>query len=107
MRDLLLPVVILLVLGPVPAGVAQQENVLDVGTRSQLLLDPALVYESAGVTFTPHPARKLPANPLLQADQPWEGWYASAFAGTVLFDDKEQGFKMWYTCPGDAAYFGE
>lgn len=72
-----------------------------------MLLDLALVYDSAGVAFTLHPARKHSANPLFKADQPWEGWYASAFAGTVLFDDQEHLFKRWYTCPRDAGYFSE
>src|SRR5690242_4451738 len=84
---------------------AQQVSILDAGNRSQLFADPDLVYESSGVSFTPHPARKHPAGRLLVADQPWEGWYVSAFAGTVLFDDDERQFKMWYTCPGDRAYF--
>ena len=88
-----------------PALHAQQQNVLDVGTQSQLLLDPALVHESERITFTPHPARKHPANPLLKADQPWEGWYASVFAGTVLYDAQQRVFQMWYTSPGDANYF--
>lgn len=88
-----------------PATRAQQENVLDVGSRSQLLLDPALVYEAERIAFTPHAARKHPANPLLRADQPWEGWYASTFGGTVLFDAQERRFQMWYTCPGDGAFF--
>lgn len=105
MRKLLAFVVLVLLLGPMPATSAQQENILDVGNRSQLLLDPSLVYESVGIAFTPHPAHKHPANPLVRADQPWEGWYASVFAGTVLYDGPERRFKMWYTCPGAAAYF--
>ena len=84
---------------------AQQENVLDVGTRSQLLLDPSLVYEAERVAFTPHPASKHRDNPLMMVDQPWEGSYVSAFAGTVLYDAHDRMFKMWYTGPGAAAYF--
>lgn len=90
---------------PLSESFAQQENFLDVGTRSQLMLDPAIVYESHGVAFTPHPATKHPTNPLLKPDHPSEGWYASIFAGTVLFDGSARQFKMWYTAPGDAAYF--
>ncbi len=105
MRTSLFAIGLVLLLPSPPDIRAQQENILDVGTRSQLLLDPDLVYESDGIAFTPHPARKHPANPLLKADQPWEGTYVSAFAGTVLYDKHEQLFKMWYTGPGDAAYF--
>jgi hypothetical protein len=38
--------VLLLFLAAPSAALAQQENVLDVGSRSQLLFDPAMVYES-------------------------------------------------------------
>jgi len=84
---------------------AQQMSLLDVGDRSQLLADPNLVFDSEGVAFTPHPARKHPDNPLVRADQPWEGWYVTAFASTVLFDEEEQRFKMWYACAGGSDYF--
>jgi len=84
---------------------AQQINVLEARSDSQLLLDHDIVHESHGVAFTLHPAEKHPGEPLVRADQPWEGWYASIFAGTVLFDEQEKVFKMWYTCPGDRAYF--
>ena len=90
-----------------PVAFAQQENVLEAGTRSQLFADPDLVYEAKGVSFTLHSAQKHAAGPLIKADQPWEGWYVSAFAGTVLFDEQEKLFKMWYTCPLDPAYFDE
>ena len=93
--------------GWLSAAYAQQQNVLDVGDRSQLLADPDLIYDSARISFTLHPAQKHPGGPLIKADQPWEGWYVSAFAGTVLFDEQENLFKMWYTCPGDPAYFDE
>lgn len=84
---------------------AQQENVLDVGTRSQLFADPNLVHESSRVAFTAHTGRKHQANPFFKADQPWEGWYASIFGGTVLFDEQEKRFKMWYTGPGGRDFF--
>ncbi|MGE0607168.1 MAG: hypothetical protein AB7O62_08760 [Pirellulales bacterium] len=84
---------------------AQQQNILDVGTASQLLLDPSLVYESHGVAFTPHPAKKHGGNPLVKADRTWEGWYVSAFAGTVLRDAESGQFKMWYSCPSDEVFF--
>ena len=91
-------------LAPAPAG-AQQENVLEAGTRSQLFIDQHLVQEAERIIFTPHPARKHPGNPIVRADRPWEGWYVTAFGGTVLFDDEERRFKMWYRCPGNREYF--
>jgi hypothetical protein len=68
----------------------------DVGTNSQLFIDQFLVREAPGVAFTLHPARKHPGNPVMTADQPWEGWQLSLY-GSVLFDAQEKRFKMWYT----------
>lgn len=98
-------VAVLWLLAVASAVRSQQINLLDAGSRSQLLADPSLVYESKGVVFTPHAARKHPANPLLKPDRPWEGWYVSIFAGTVLYDDKARQFRMWYTCPGHPDHF--
>ena len=96
----------LVALGVVPAvGFGQQENLLNVGSRSQLLLDPALVYESQNVAFTPHPAVKHPQNPVLKAEQPWEGWSATAFNSSVQYDPTEKRFTMWYTGSGNLDYF--
>src|SRR5688572_9198428 len=103
-KSLLLPPLLTVLLFSAPTA-AQQQNVLDVGTRSQLFIDQQAVYEARGVSFTPHPARKHPGNPLMTADQPWEGWYISAFAGTVLFDEKAKRFQMWYYAPGSSEYF--
>ncbi len=84
---------------------AQQQNVLDVGNRSQLFIDSQAVYEARGITFTPHAARKHPNNPLVVADQPWEGWYVTVFSSTVLFDEAAKRFKMWYRVPGNPEFF--
>src|SRR5215831_539030 len=67
----------------------------DVGTAAQLFIDRTLVHDANGVTFTLHPARKHPANPLLKADQPWEGWRL-VIDGGVLYDEDEKIFKLWY-----------
>src|SRR6266513_1712224 len=83
---------------------AQQQNVLEIGTRSQLFVDSQAVFEARGITFTPHAARKHPNNPLVIADQPWEGWSVTAFAGTVLFDEATNRFKMWYHAPGNPEF---
>lgn len=91
---------ILAALATHPAA-GQQEIVVDVGTRSQLLVDQHIVRESSRIAFTPHPARKHPGNPVVKADRPWEGWYVTAFCGTVLFDEEERRFKMWYGIAGD------
>lgn len=84
-------------------GVHAEPSLYDVGNRSQLFIDQFLVREAAGVSFTLHPARKHPANPLIKADQPCEGWGLQLY-GSVLFDTDEKRFKMWYTCT-PSAYF--
>src|SRR6476661_10378465 len=85
------------------ANAAAAGGPFDVGSRSQLFVDQVLVRSTANVAFTLHPAKKHPKNPLVVADRPWEGWRVSLF-GTVLYDEEERLFKMWYI--GDlTAYF--
>jgi hypothetical protein len=68
---------------------------VEVGTSAQLFVDRVLVREARSVCFTLHPAEKHPANPLLKADRPWEGWRVTLY-GSVIFDHEERLFKMWY-----------
>ncbi len=67
----------------------------DVGSKCQLFVDQVLVRETQNACFTLHPAEKHPENPLLKATLPWEGWRLELY-GTVLFDEEEKLFKMWY-----------
>lgn len=67
----------------------------DVGSRLQLFVDKVLVDAADNVAFTLHPARPHPENPILKADQPWEGWRVEIY-GNVIYDEQEQLFKMWY-----------
>lgn len=71
------------------------ESPFDVGSRSQLFVDTVLVDATDGVAFTLHPARTHPENPILKADQPWEGWRVEIY-GNVIYDEQEKLFKMWY-----------
>ena len=84
---------------PAPAGGTTvplvQGGVYQAGSEAQLFVDQMLVRSTDKVSFTLHPARKHPANPLVKADQPWEGW-ALQFYGNVIFDEDDQLFKMWY-----------
>ena len=68
---------------------------LDIGNRAQLFIDQQVVYSTGRIVFTQHAARKHPLNPLVKADQPWEGWRINVY-GSVLFDEEEKIFKMWY-----------
>ncbi|HEY1786297.1 MAG TPA: hypothetical protein VGG30_12135, partial [Pirellulales bacterium] len=85
---------------PAPPSIAKVEplsvgGVYQAGSVAQLFIDQIVVRQADNVAFTLHPARKHPANPLLVADQPWEGWRIESY-GNVLFDREEQLFKMWY-----------
>jgi hypothetical protein len=77
------------------AGPARAAGPFDVGDRAQLFIDQVLVRSADGIAFTLHPAQKHPRNPLVKADQPWEGWRLEIY-GSVLYDEDEGLFKMWY-----------
>ena len=72
-----------------------QVSPFDVGNRAQLFVDRVLVRDTERVWFTQHQGQKHPENPLIKADQPWEGWRVQIF-GSVLYDEQEKLFKMWY-----------
>ena len=74
---------------------AAADEPLNIGSRAQLAADKTWIHTAEGVEFSLHPAEKHPANPVLKADQPWEGWRVSIY-GTVLYDETEELFKMWY-----------
>ncbi len=67
----------------------------NVADRSQLFVDQLLVRETRNVSFTLHPAKRHPENPIMRADQPWEGWRLELY-GNVIYDEQERIFKMWY-----------
>jgi len=82
-------------MSPCSPAPAQGASPFDVGTRAQLFVDQVLVRSTQNVCFTLHPAQKHPNNPLVVADKPWEGWRLEIY-GSVLYDQEEQLFKMWY-----------
>ncbi|HEY5314627.1 MAG TPA: hypothetical protein VIK18_18990, partial [Pirellulales bacterium] len=88
---------LLLALAGLPGNVlaADRSGAFDVGDRTQLFIDQVLVRSAERISFSLHPGTKHPANPLLRADKPWEGWRLSIY-GSVLYDPDEQLFKMWY-----------
>jgi len=87
-------------LAPSDAVPAQTESYIspspfDVGNRSQLFIDRTIIRAGERVGFTQHMAVKHPLNPVVKADQPWEGWRLEIY-GNVLYDNEEKRFKMWY-----------
>lgn len=82
-------------------GIARLPHLFDrtgafvVADRSQPFVDRTMVRSTEHVSFTLHPARRHPANPVVRADRPWEGWRLEIY-GTVLYDAEDRCFKMWY-----------
>src|SRR5947199_492907 len=67
-------------------------EMVDVGSRKQVLWDDALIEKREGVRFEMHPAVRT-GEVLLTADKPWEAWMSGIY-GTVLRDGGK--FRMWY-----------
>ncbi|MCA9192328.1 MAG: hypothetical protein KDB03_11215 [Planctomycetales bacterium] len=67
------------------------------GPWRRLLLDAAVVEKQQGLARIYHQARKHASNPMIVADQPWEG--RSAIIGPYVYGTvmKEEGrFRLWY-----------
>lgn len=79
----------------VPPPAPSPSGAFNVGSKAQLFIDQYVVRSSERVWFTPHQARKHPGNPIMKADRPWEGSAVQIY-GTVMFDEEERIFKMWY-----------
>jgi hypothetical protein len=65
-----------------------------IGPEAQLVVDDLLIHSRQGVERRLHPGRKLP-EPVLEADQTWEGARVYVY-GTVNYDADKGIFKMWY-----------
>ncbi|WP_197440471.1 hypothetical protein [Polystyrenella longa] len=71
------------------------DSPFDVADKAQLFVDQVLVHDSENVHFKMHAGKRHSQNPLITVDRSWEGWRLELY-GTVLFDEEEQLFKMWY-----------
>ena len=69
-------------------------KITSIGAEPQLVVDDLLIQSMEGVRRRLHPGRKLP-DPVLEADQPWEGVRVYVY-GTITYDADEGLFKMWY-----------
>lgn len=72
-------------------GGEDPQNLIDVGTRKQLLFDALFLDESSGVTLRMNTPFQDP-QPVLVADKPWEQKVCAY--NTVLRDSGK--FRMWY-----------
>lgn len=71
----------------------------------QLLADTTWVDELKGLEYQFHVPTYYSANPVLEADKPWElnvngDPYAAPFSGGVWFDEADNKYKMWYSAGG-------
>lgn len=71
-----------------------------VGTHAQLFLDDRVVERTDNLKRTVHQPVPHPANPVLTTDKPWEFTCVTLW-GTVLYDEQDRLFKMWYQTWGN------
>ena len=73
---------------------------IEIDTRPQLFVDDQIVdrmervWLSSGGAYNTR-SKKVAENPVLTPDRPWEG-YLVLQPGSVVYDEEEQLFKMWY-----------
>ncbi len=72
------------------------EQVVEIGSQTQLLMDDFVLESTQALERKLNPLRKHEGNPLLRPERPWEGQYT--LPSTVLYDESDRLFKMWYSC---------
>jgi len=82
---------------------AQAEDAIHVGHARQLFVDDGVVGELVDVKLTLHEPVKYAGNPVLRGDKPWEAGSVAIY-GTVIYDEQDQLFKMWYRAIDDTCY---
>ena len=95
MRNHLAPWLLLLVMSQLPTDLVLAEPLdIEPGVR-QLFLDDHVVENIEGLQRVTHQATKSPHNPVLRRGKPWETFRVMLY-GTVVYDEEDQLFKMWY-----------
>ena len=74
---------------------------LSVGNKPQLLIDDYMIEDRWDVNGVLNIPSKHPKNPVLLADRPWE---ESLTGASVIYDEDEQFFRMWYVVGSSEAY---
>ena len=78
-------------------------GIVEIGSTRQAFLDDLLIFEASRVDkFVARP-QKYPKNPIIHADRDWERGRAPGeddgvelFGQSVIYDQEEKIFKMWY-----------
>ena len=73
-------------------------GVTDIGSRKQAFLDDQLIFEASKIKPIMTSPELYAGNPVITSDRPWElGRGGVSYSGqSVLFDEEEKIFKMWY-----------
>ena len=80
-------------------GPARQPSAIELEAGTHLFADDYLVEDLEQVWRSLNRPSKHAENPLVKPDSPWEG-YLALQPGTVIFDEEERVFKMWYNALG-------
>ena len=91
---------VLIGLGALSASAA---GPLEIGHHRQLFIDDCVIAKTTDVALTLHQPTKHAGNPVLVADRPWEKGSVAIY-GTVLYDEQDKLFKMWYRAIDDTCY---
>ena len=91
-RFFLVALLALSLLGPAGAGVP---GLIPIGSTKQLFIDDSLLESVANTRRILNPAEKAENNPVIRPDRPWEG--NDVRISYVVFDDREQQLKLWYS----------
>jgi len=78
-----------------PAASVAGSSLGDLSGPWQLLVDDYVIASKSGLVRTYHAFEKYAGNPVLVADQPWEGTIVYIY-GTVLPNEAGNGYRMWY-----------
>lgn len=77
-------------------GASEAEDVISIGHHRQMFIDDYLIEETDNITRRLCPVNKHPDNPVVRPDRSWERQLAVP-QGSVIYDEEDQIFKMWYT----------
>jgi hypothetical protein len=75
-----------------------KDGVILAGNDKQLFIDDFVVEEMSGLKRRLHSFKKHARNPVFQAQVPWEEGWADPFMSTVIYDEEQRCFQMWYRC---------
>lgn len=91
-----LSIFLLLICNPLVFGADRSNDVISIGNFRQLFIDDYLIAKTDNITRRLRPVDKYSGNPIVRPNQPWERGLAVP-QGSVIYDDEDRIYKMWYT----------